>query len=202
MMEAGSPLCWPSSPEASRARAAATRASWLRWAALRVSPWMAACEGVPLTQGVVVGGVAHARRGECGEHGVQGGPCLRRQIPADRGHAVDVLAADGEAAPPSAVVLGEVAVGVQAVGELVGQLGQLIGAMLTGQPGQLGFGCGAGLDIDEIRQPMPKAADHRDMAGTQLPVALRFGRRGQHRLQRFTVERPPLAQVGGFVNTP
>ncbi len=48
---AGSPLCWPRSPEASSARAAASSASWLRWLAVRVSPWMAAWEGVPLRHG-------------------------------------------------------------------------------------------------------------------------------------------------------
>ena len=163
---------------------------------------MAAAAGVPLTQGVVVGGVAHAWCGEFGEDGVEGGACFGGEVAADRGHAVDVLAADGEAAAAGAVVLGEVAVGVEAVGEFVGQLGQLIRAMLAGQAGQLGFGFGSGFDIDKIRQPMPEAADHRDMAGTQLPVALRLGGRGQHRLQRFTVQRPPLAQIGGLVDAP
>ena len=46
-------------------------------------------------------------------------------------HPVDVLAADAQAAAFGAVDVGEVAVGVEAVGELVGQLGQLIGAVLT-----------------------------------------------------------------------
>ena len=40
------------------------------------------------------------------------------------------------------------------------------------------------------------------MTGTELPVALRFGGRGQHRRQRFTVQRPPLAEVGGLVDAP
>ena len=66
-------------------------------------------------------------------------------------HAVDVLFADGDAAPPGAVVLGEVAVGVEAVGEGVGQLGQFVGAVLAGQAGQVGFGFVAGLDVDEVR---------------------------------------------------
>ncbi len=71
-----------------------------------------------------------------------------------------------------AVDVGEVAVGVEAVGELVGQLGQLIRAVLTGQTGQLRLGFGAGFEIDEIGQPMPEAADHRDVAGAELAVAL------------------------------
>ena len=47
--------------------------------------------------------------------------------------------------------VGEVAVGVEAVGERVGQLGQLVGAVLAGQSGQLGFGFLPGLDVDEVR---------------------------------------------------
>ena len=105
-----------------------------------------------------------------------------------------------KAAAFGAVDVGEVAVGVEAVGELVGQLGQLIGAVLTGQPGQLRFGLGAGLHIDEVRQPMKEAADHRDMPGPEIAVALRLRGRGQHRRQGFTVERPPFTQIGGLVN--
>ena len=110
------------------------------------------------------------------------------------------MAADGDAAAAGAVDVGEVAVGVEAVGELVGQLGQLVGAVLAGQAGQLRFGFGAGLDVDEIGQPVEEAADHRDMAGTEVAVALRFGGRGQHRRQRLAVQRLPLAQIGGLVD--
>ena len=88
---------------------------------------------------------------------------------------------DGDGAAFGAVDVAEVAVGVEAVGELVGQLGQLIGAMLQTQPGQLGFGLGAGLDIDKVREPMHEATDHRDMASAELAVALGGGGRGQYR---------------------
>ena len=40
----------------------------------------------------------------------------------------------------------------------------------------------AGLDVDEIGQPVKEAADHRDMAGAEVAVALGFGGGGQHRL--------------------
>ena len=40
------------------------------------------------------------------------------------------------------------------------------------------------------------------MAGTELAVALRMRGRRQQRLQRFAVQRPPLAEVGGFVDAP
>jgi hypothetical protein len=41
-----------------------------------------------------------------------------------------VVAEEPHAAPPSPVVIGEIAAGVEAVGEFVGQLAQLVGAML------------------------------------------------------------------------
>ena len=107
-----------------------------------------------------------------------------------------------KAAAFGAVDVGEVAVGVEAVGELVGQLGQLIGAVLTGQPGQLRFGFGAGLHIDEVRQPMKEAADHRDMPRPRDRRCVARRGRGQHRRQGFTVERPPLTQIGGLVDPP
>ncbi len=152
--------------------------------------------------GFVVGGVAHSGCGQFGEDGVDGGPRFGGQPSADRADAVDILAADGQAAAFGAVDVGEVAVGVEAVGELVGQFRQLVGAVLTGQAGQLRFGCAAGLDVNEIRQAVKEAADHRDMAGTEVAVAL-GGRGGfQHRRQRLAVERPPLTQVGGLMHPP
>ena len=158
--------------------------------ALRVSPWMAACDGVPLMHGSIIVGVAHAGCGQLREDRVDGRARFGGQIAADRAHAVDVLVADAEAAAAGAVDVGEVAVGVEAVGELVGQLGQLIGAVLAGQAGQLRFGFVPGLDVDEVGQPVPEAADHRDMAGAEVAVALCFGGRGQHRRQRFAVQSP------------
>jgi hypothetical protein len=41
-----------------------------------------------------------------------------------------VVAEEPHAAPPSPVVIGEIAAEVEAVGEFVGQLAQLVGAML------------------------------------------------------------------------
>ena len=72
--------------------------------------------------GCVVGGVAHAGCGEFGEDGVDGGAGFGGEVAADRAHAVEVLLADGQAAAFGAVDVGEVAVGVDAVGEFVGQL--------------------------------------------------------------------------------
>ena len=152
---------------------------------------------VALSGAAGVGGVGG---GEFGEDGVEGGAGFGVQIAADRRHAVDVLAADGDAAAPSPVDVGEVAVGVEAVGECVRQLGQFVGAVLAGQVGQVGFGFVAGFDVDEVRQSVEEAADHRDMPESDDPVALRLGGGGQHRLQGLAVERPTLTQIGGFVN--
>src|SRR5882757_1341580 len=87
---------------------------------------------------LVVGGVAHPWRGEFGEDGVDGGPGFGGEVSADCAHAVDVLAPDGDAAALGAVDVGEVPVGVEAVGELVSQLREFIGPVLAGQPSQLG----------------------------------------------------------------
>jgi hypothetical protein len=66
-------------------------------------------------------GVARFGCGQLGEDGVEGGAGFRRQMAGDRAHPIDVLSADGDAPPPCAIMFGEIAVGVQAVGEFVGK---------------------------------------------------------------------------------
>src|SRR5882757_3461207 len=146
---------------------------------------------------LVVGGVAHAWCGEFGEDGVEGGPGFGGEVSADCAHAVDVLAPDGDAAALGTVDVGEVPVGVQAVGELVGQLAQLVGAMLACEPGQLRLGLLTGLDVDEVGEPMEEPTNYRDMAGPDGPVSLCLGGDRQHRWQRFAVQSPALAEVFG-----
>jgi hypothetical protein len=58
MMHAGSPLCWPSLPDANSALSAALRASWLRCVALRVSRCTAWSAGGPSTTGASSSGLA------------------------------------------------------------------------------------------------------------------------------------------------
>ncbi len=123
-------------------------------------------------------------------------------IPADRAHAVEAWVAEGDAASAGPVVVGEVAVGVEAVGEFVGQLAQLVGAVLAAQPGQLGFGVLAGFDVDDVGQPMPETADHRHMGRPDAACALRRGGGGQYRLQAFAGDRCALAQIGGLADAP
>jgi hypothetical protein len=59
-----------------------------------------------------------------------------------------------------------------------------------------------GLDVDEVREPVEEATDHRDMTGTEVAVALRFGGCGQRRRQGFAVQSPALAEVGGLMDAP
>ena len=94
--------------------------------------------------------------------------------------------ADGDAAPAGPVVVGEVAVGVEAVAEFVGQLAQFVWAVLAAQASELRLGFLAGLDVNEVRQPLTKAANHRDVTGADLPGAQRLGGGRQPRRQRFT----------------
>src|SRR5271163_1676745 len=61
--------------------------------------------------------IAHAGCGQFREDGVEGGASLGSQISGDRAHAVEALLADGETPPPSSVVVGEVSVRVEAIGE-------------------------------------------------------------------------------------
>jgi hypothetical protein len=80
-------------------------------------------------RGVVVG-VGHAGGGEFGQHGFQGGAGFGGEPAGECGHAVGLLCAQGEAAAVVAVVVAEAAVGVEAVGQPVGQTGELVGSVL------------------------------------------------------------------------
>ena len=83
----------------------------------------------------VVGGVAHARGAQFGQHCLQRGAQFGGDRAAQRRHAVGFLAAQGEAASAGAVVVGVGAVGVQAVRQPLGQSSQLLGPVLRAQPG-------------------------------------------------------------------
>src|ERR1039457_4658507 len=61
--------------------------------------------------------VAHPRSGQFSKNRVEGGSRLGCQIPRDRAHPVETLLADDNSAPTSPVRIGEVPVGVEAIGE-------------------------------------------------------------------------------------
>ena len=92
--------------------------------------WMAAWDGVPLThgsrrRGCTCPGRPVSRTRRPGWRGLGG------QVPADRDMPSRSWRPMVSAAAFGAVDVGEVAVGVEAVGQLVGQLGELIGAVLA-----------------------------------------------------------------------
>jgi hypothetical protein len=148
-----------------------------------------------------IGRIAHPGSGQLGQDSIKGGARLGGEVTADGRHPVDVLLADGDAASASPVVVGEVPVRVEAVGELVGQLAQLIGAVLDAQLGKLRFGLCSGLYVDEVGQPMDKPTDHCDVGGSELSVTLCGGGGRQDRVQLFAGNGRALAKIGGLADT-
>ena len=110
------------------------------------------------------------------------------------------MLADGDASSAGSVVVGEVAVRIEAIGQLVGQLAQLVGAVLGAQPSQLRLGLLAGLDVNEVGQPVHEAADDGHVAGSDVSGALRGGGRFQPWRQRFACDGFALAEVGSLVD--
>src|ERR1035441_4458328 len=100
----------------------------------------------------------------------------------NRAHAVSSLVPDRDTAPTGTILIGETAVGVKAIGELVGQLAQFVGAMVAAKPRQLDFRFLARFHIDEVGQPMTKAADHCHVSRPETSGSLRLGGGGQDRL--------------------
>ncbi len=110
----------------------AASASWLRWAGERMSLLMACSEGRPSTVGDSSAGLHIAGAAHLESTASRLARASGVSQPLDRAHAVDVLAPDGDAAPPRAVVVGEGAVRVQTIGQLVGQHAEFVGAELGG----------------------------------------------------------------------
>ena len=102
-----------------------------------------------------------------------------------------MLVAQHQAASAGAVFVAVDAVGVEAVGDGVGQPGELFGTVVGALFGQVGFGFVAGGGIDPAGHLVVEAPDHRDLAGTELPGFLGGGRTGQCRGQRFPGQGAP-----------
>ena len=146
-----------------------------------------------VNDGLLVERVAHAGCGQFREDRVEGGAGFGGQISGDRTHPVDALVADGDTPSAGPVVVGEVSVGVEAIGEFVGQLAQLVGAMLATQLGQLGLRFDARFHIDAVGQPVHEAADHRHVRGTDASVPLCCRGRGQPRPPVIAFRSPSSA---------
>ncbi|CAG6925428.1 hypothetical protein PICSAR104_04107 [Mycobacterium avium subsp. paratuberculosis] len=144
----------------------------------------------------VVVGVAHPQGGQLGQHRFPARARLRGQPSAQPGHAVGLLVAEDQPARPRPVFVAVAAVGVEAVHQPAGQLGQLIRPELCCLGRQLPFGVLAGLDVHRLRQLVEELPDHRHVVGADRPVALGRRRGGQQRRQRLAGQRPARAQVG------
>ncbi len=146
----------------------------------------------------LVGRVAHARRGQLGQHRIQRRARFRGQPAAKPRHPIQSLFAQGQAAPVGAVLIAEGAVGVEAVHQPLSQFGQLVGAELGGQPGQMGFGFASGLAVDIDGQVAKEVPDHPHLAFAEAPVTL-GGRGGaQLRSQRLPRQGAALPQFGSL----
>jgi hypothetical protein len=110
--------------------------------------------------------------GEFGQDRFGGGAGFGCDPAAQRRHAVGMLVAQGDAAACGAVVVAELAVGVEVGGDAVGDLGQCVGPKLAGMPGQIVFGGVAGGGVDPAGQPLDESADDGDVGGPDVAGAL------------------------------
>ena len=136
-------------------------------------------------RGLVVG-VAHPRGGPLAQHRIQARAQFGGQPAGDRRHAIEVLASDGDAAAARPILVGEVPVRVDAVGQPLGEHAQLVGTQHGGLLGEISLGALAGGRVHPARQLGEEAADLGHVFGVDVPGALRCRGRRPQRLQRFT----------------
>ncbi|OBF67953.1 hypothetical protein A5753_02710 [Mycobacterium sp. 852002-51971_SCH5477799-a] len=146
----------------------------------------------------VVQGIAHSRSGKFRRDGFESGTRLRSKPAAQLQHAVGLLITQDQAALPGAVLVAEVAVGVEAVGQDGGQLVTLFGPILGAFGGEFGLRLLAGGSIYPAGQLVVELANDCDLTGPERAVSLRGRGGGQHRRQRFAGQSPSRTQVGGF----
>ena len=153
------------------------------------------------TRGLVVG-VGHARRGQFGQHRIQGGPRLRIQQAPQLTHPVGALAAQGQVPAPGPLGIAEGAVGIEQRRQPVGGLSQPFGPVLDRHPRQGGLGGLAGLIIHAVGQLGEEPADDFDVLGADLPGGLGGRHIGQARRQRLTGQRGTRAEILGLLDAP
>jgi hypothetical protein len=104
------------------------------------------------------------------------------------------LGSQGQAAPPGAIVVGELAVGVEVAGDAVGDFAQAFGTLMAGPAGQVGLGGIPSGGVDPGGQLVEEAVDDGDVGGADMSAAL-GGRGGRiPRRQRLAGQRAPGAQ--------
>ena len=158
--------------------------------------------GAAVDTWALVVGVAHAGGGQFGPYGLERGAQFGGQPATQLRHVVGALFAQGEAAAPGAVSVGVGAIGVDAVGELVGEPGQLFGADLRPVAGQVGFGTFAGGRIDPAGQSVVEVADRRNVAGAQLALLLAGRGARQDRWEGPAGQPMARPEVDSFADTP
>jgi hypothetical protein len=92
-----------------------------------------------------------------------------------------------------AVIVGVGPVGVEAIGDVFGQLSQLFGAKVAARVDQVSLDGLPGDGIDPAGEPLEEPADHRDLPATQLSLALGGGGGRQDGCQRFAGQPVPGA---------
>ncbi|VBA36294.1 hypothetical protein LAUMK21_05819 [Mycobacterium pseudokansasii] len=158
--------------------------------------------GCFVNDGGLVVGVAGTGGGQLGQHGLHGRAQLRGQHAADARHPVEFLLAQHDPALAGPLLVAKFPVGVEPVHDPLGVCGQLVGAILAGFAGQVGFGGFPGTQVYLGGQVGEEAADHPHMPVTDEPVALSGRGRGQLRRQRLTGQRPPLTKISCLVDAP
>ena len=198
MIDTGSPLSWPSCPLIRAMRPTAIRASCWRWARLRWSLSIWACDGVPRGAGFGIVGVAHPRCGVLGVDHLQHRPRFGGQVAAERDGSVGALSSGVETA--GAVAFGVVGGGAVLVEQEQGQLGdvgEFFGSDADRGAHQVDLDLIPGPRVDETRQFGDRLADDLDVLGVDQPAGLGGGGRGQYRRQRLAGQRPSRSQQRG-----
>ena len=126
--------------------------------------------------GALIVGMGCPGGGEFGGEGVPAGAGFGGEVARDSAHAVGLLAADGQSAfALSFFLVGHRAVGVEGQGESLGGLAQLIGVQPAGRAGELGFGVGAGADVDPVGQGAEELGDGVQVSGSDAALGLSGG---------------------------
>jgi hypothetical protein len=106
------------------------------------------------------------------------------------------LGSQRQAAPPRAIAVGELAVGVEVAGDAVGDFAQAFGTLLAGPAGQVGLGGIPSGGVDPGGQLVEEAVDDGDVEGADVSGAL-GGRGAAYRDASgspVSVRRVPSAQ--------
>ncbi|MDT5094202.1 MAG: hypothetical protein QOH60_3565 [Mycobacterium sp.] len=156
--------------------------------------------GLPVDDGLFVGGIAHPRGGPCREHRIDPGAHLGGEVSRDAARPVGALRPDRHPAPMSPIDVREVAVGVEHQHHVLGEPRELVGPGPGGDRRELPLGFCAGGFVDPVRQPTQASADDAHLLRTDLPGGLP-GRGGlQPRRQRLTGQRLPRPQISGLLD--